>query len=241
VDKSVYLEFGPLQAAVFVERPNRFVVRCYLEKSKQLVEAHLADPGRLKELLLPGAGLYLRPADKPERKTRWSVILVVAQDGNTLVSVQSTLVNRLAHLALQHKSLPGLEKWDVKRAEYPLDGSRWDFLLHNESGRQFLLEVKSCTLVEGHTAMFPDAVTARGKRHLEELIRLKREHSLPGAVLFVIQRGDACRFRPADHIDPAFGTTLRDAQQQGIEILAHRCAVELAGIRWDRAIPVDLS
>ncbi len=61
-------------------------------------------------------------------------------------------------------------------------------------------------------------------------------------MLFVIQRGDACRFRPADHIDPAFGTTLRDAQQQGgIEILAHRCAVELAGIRWDRAIPVDLS
>ncbi len=241
MDRGAHLEFGSLVAAAFVERPNRFVVRCYLEEGSQLVEAHLADPGRLKELLLPGARLYLRPADKPERKTRWSVILVVAPDGNTLVSVQSTLVNRLTQQALLCKSIPGLEEWRLQRAEYPLGNSRWDFLLHNGSGEQLLLEVKSCTLVEKGTAMFPDAVTERGRRHLEELIRLKQEHSLRGAVLFVVQRSDALRFRPADHIDPAFGLALRKARDAGIRIFVHRCLVGLADIRWDKAILADLS
>lgn len=241
MSKEIYLEFGALVPAFFVERPNRFVVRCQLEHSEELVEAHLADPGRLKELLLPGARLYLRPADKPERKTKWSVILVEAQDGSTLVSVQSTLVNRLTREALLQKALPSLEDWDFNRAEYPLGNSRWDFLLDNDQGEQLLLEVKSCTLVEDGTAMFPDAVTERGRRHLEELTRLKTVGSVQAAVLFVVQRADAQRFRPADHIDSAFAAALREAKARGVKIFIQRAAVDLAGIRWDKPLVANLS
>lgn len=102
---SISLEFGPLVPARFVERPNRFVVHCRLESSGELVAAHLADPGRLKELLVPGARLYLRQAAEPTRKTRWSVILVQAAS-SVLVSLQSALVNHLAAEALRRGPSP---------------------------------------------------------------------------------------------------------------------------------------
>ena len=237
----VFLEFKQLTSAVFVERPNRFVVRCRLGDPDELVEAHLADPGRLKELLVPGANVYLLPADKPGRKTKWSVLLAEAPDGKTLVSVQSTLANRIAEEALRAKAVHGLEDWELQRAEYSLGSSRWDFLLAGQDGKQLLLEVKSCTLVEDQVAMFPDAVTARGRRHLEELTALQAAGEMEGAVLFVVQRSDAEEFRPAEHIDPAFAQALRGAVQQGVRVFVHRCAVDLTGIRWGKPIQVNLS
>lgn len=219
------IRFGPLKLASFVERPNRFIVHARLEDSNEIVQAHLADPGRLKELLLPGARLYLRFVDKPNRKTKWSVILVLAPDGKTLVSLQSTLVNQLTAAALKTKKLPELANWIFSGQEYNYGNSRWDFLLEDSNGHSLLLEVKSCTLVVDGLAMFPDAVTERGRRHVEELTHLQSQGTFQTAILFVVQRGDADYFRPADHIDPAFAKVLKLAQVAGVQILVYSCQV----------------
>lgn len=205
------IEFGELTTAIFIERPNRFLVSCRLETG-EVVEAHLADPGRLKELLLPGALLYLRFVDNPKRKTKWSVILVKAPGKDTLVSLQSTLANRIARKALEHGAILELADWQVVRPEYSLGKSRWDFLLEDKQENKLLLEVKSCTLVHDGVAMFPDAVTERGKKHLQELTQLHTSGDFACAVLFVVQRNDAKVFKPAQHIDPAFAEALRVAR-----------------------------
>lgn len=237
---SIFIPFGDLVEATFLERPNRFTVRCRLKATNQVVEAHLADPGRLKELLLPKARLYLRYINKPHRKTKWSVVLVEEPDHFTLVSLQSTLVNQLTELALQRDGLGELRAWQLVRAEYSYGGSRWDFLLQNSQGEKLLLEVKSCSLVHEGIAMFPDAVTARGKKHVEELTKFQGEGEFTTAILFVVQRSDARVFRPADHIDPAFGKALREAHHQGVQILVRATQVSLDGINWGRALPVEL-
>ncbi len=236
---SISLEFGPLVPARFVERPNRFVVHCRLESSGELVAAHLADPGRLKELLVPDARLYLRQAAEPTRKTRWSVILVQAAS-SVLVSLQSALVNHLAAEALRRGAIAELAEWHVLRSEYTQGGSRFDFLLENDGGERLLLEVKSCTLVQEGTALFPDAVTARGTRHVQELTELQSTGEFQGGVLFVVQRADAKTFSPAAQIDPRFAQALRRAQQAGVRVLSYNCTVEETAITWGHRLPVDL-
>lgn len=238
---SICIKFADLVRASFLDRPNRFIVRCRLNGSDEEVQAHLADPGRLKELLLPEAVVYLRPADNYKRKTKWSASLVLAPDGVTLVSLQSTLANRLTAQALEKGAIPELAGWDRKRAEYTVGRSRWDFCLENSQGRRLLLEVKSCTLVEDGIAMFPDAVTERGKRHVQELTRFQAEGDYETAVLFVVQRADGERFRPATHIDPAFASALKTADNHGVRLLVYNSLVDVTGITWGRKLRIDFS
>ncbi|NLL47057.1 MAG: DNA/RNA nuclease SfsA [Firmicutes bacterium] len=237
----VRIAFDDLARATFIERPNRFIVRCRLQETGEEVEAHLADPGRLKELLLPGAVLYLRFAAQAHRKTKWSAALVLAPDGQTLVSLQATMANRLAAQAMAQKKIPALANWDLSRAEYSFAGSRFDFYLQNQIKQEMLLEVKSCTLVHDGVAMFPDAVTARGKRHVQELTRLQRSGEFETAILFVVQRADGQIFRPASQIDPAFSKALKEAYDQGVEVLVYQAQVDLAGITWGQQLPTDFS
>lgn len=240
VQEPISVEFGNLVEATFLERPNRFIVLCRINHSGEKAEAHLADPGRLKELLLPGAQIYLRYAFRPGRKTKWSVMLVLAPDGVTLVSLQATMANRLAGRALAAKVIPELADWKVIRAEYTLGSSRWDFYL-KDGDRQLLLEVKSCTLVAEGIAMFPDAVTERGRRHVQELTRLKEAGEFETAVLFVVQRANSERFRPAAHIDPAFAEALQNAYDRGVKVMVYNACVDLNGIRWGKRLLIDFS
>lgn len=237
--KDISVAFGPLVKARFLERPNRFVVHCRVESSGDEVTAHLADPGRLKELLVPGALLFLRPSENPQRSTKWTVVLVEAP-GSLLVSLQSTLVNQLTGKALQAHAVPALTGWSVVRPEYSWGSSRFDFLLESAAGKKLLLEVKSCTLVQDGTALFPDAVTERGARHLRELTELQRQGDYQTAVLFVIQRSDALRFAPAVHIDARFAEALRQAHAAGVRILAYNCVIDEEGITWGQELPVQL-
>ena len=224
--------FGSLTRATFIERPNRFLVRCRLESSGEVVEAHLADPGRLKELLLPKTLLYLKFVDNPKRKTRWSVILAKAPGKAVLVSLQSTLANHLAQKAIEAKAIHDLKEWQIARAEYSLGNARWDFLLENAEAKRLLLEVKSCTLVQDGVAMFPDAVTARGRKHLSELTKLQASGDFTCVVLFVVQRSDAQVFKPAEHIDPDFSEALREANRGGVKALVYNCKIDANGITW---------
>ncbi len=188
--------------------------------------AYLPNPGRLQELLVEGAQVLLRRSGSPGRKTRYDLTGVKA--GETWVSVDSRLPNALFREALEQRSLEEFRGYRIAREEVEFGGSRLDFLLQGEPPA--LVEVKSCTLVEEGVAKFPDAPTARGRRHLLELMEAKSA-GYRSAVVFVIQRSDALAFAPNDATDAAFGEALREAAREGVEVLAYRCSFNGREIR----------
>ncbi len=251
---------APLVPARFIARPNRFIVHATLADegaeaavhpaesgemvvahpagSGETVVAHLADPGRLRELLLPGRRLWLLPAANPQRRTRWSVVLAEMPDGTGFVSLDTTLPNRLVAAALRAEALPELAAWRFERAEARVDHGRVDFVLANEDGERLALEVKSVTLVVDGVAKFPDAVTARGTRHMRGLAALAQTPGWHAAVLFVAQRADVAAVTAAPEIDPAFAAALAAARAAGVRVLARRCRVGLAGVGLAEVVPV---
>lgn len=227
------LAFPPLSEGVFLARETRFTALVKLDGRP--VRAHLGTSGRLAETLVPGRTVYLAAGKVPGRRTGWELIL--ARAGSVLVSVDSHLPNRLVAAAA---ALGRLAPWQDSR---PVGGlaygaSRFDFHLRG-GGADVLLEVKSVTLVTGGMAMFPDAPTRRGAGQMADLVLAGAAGYRP-AVLFVIQRGDARVFRPADHIDPVFGDALRKARASGVEVFARRLAVSLKRAALDGEIPVEL-
>jgi sugar fermentation stimulation protein A len=233
-----------LRAGVFLARPNRFLCRVLLEGQPGTpmgdpVEAHLPDPGRLRELLVPGRRVRVEAASNPARKTRWTLRLVETPDRSGWVSLDTTLPNRLVERALRARALEEFQGWMVERAEVTRGGSRFDFLLRDAAGRELILEVKSVTLVEEGVALFPDAVTARGARHLRELTALRRGGQA-AAVLFVAQREDVGEICAAAAIDPGFSAALEEAAAAGVRILGRRCRVDLNGVTLLDAVPAGL-
>lgn len=212
------------------------------------MEAHLPDPGRLNELLVPGRRIWLAPARSQARRTRWTAVLTEAPQGGDLVSIDATLPNRLVARALEEGALDELGPYTEVRSEPRVGSHRFDFLLRRDTSaaggtepgpHDLLLEVKSVTLVEHGVALFPDAVTARGTRHVRRLGELARE-GRRCAVLFVLQRSDAHRVRAADTIDPAFAEALDDAAADGVRVLARRCRVTRKGVRLAEPVPTDV-
>lgn len=211
----------------------------------------MADPGRLRELLVPGAELRVRPAHRPGRTTRWSAVLVRAPDGRGWVSVDTTLPNRLVGGALERRAVDEFEGFDLEKAEWTHGRSRFDFLLRARPDRvaadddfapgveRVALEVKSVTLVEDGVALFPDAVTARGARHLDELASLARTPGWGAAVLFVLQRAGARRIRACASIDPHFADRLAAARSEGVRVFGRRCRVDERRVRLGPPIPVQ--
>ncbi|NLM39827.1 MAG: DNA/RNA nuclease SfsA [Firmicutes bacterium] len=236
----IELQFGPLHKARFVRRPNRFLLNCVLEGEEDEVEVHLADPGRLKELLLPGNLVWLRRNDNPRRRTQWSAVLTRDPETEQLVSLQSTLANTLIEKALRTGDLEELQPWQFVRSEYQYGSSRWDFLLRDPSGKQLLLEVKSVTLVKDKRALFPDAVTARGRRHVLELAELQQASEFETAVMFVVQRSDAQAFGPDWDVDPAFSEALVQASEAGVRVFARSCRITPDKILLAQSLPVRL-
>ena len=234
---SVHIPLPPdLCEAVFVERPNRFLLRCSMPDRGEPVEVHMADPGRLKELLLPGRRVWIRPASSPTRRTAWSAVLVESPDGEGLVSVDTTMPNRLIRLALERGALEEFDGWRLEAREWTLGSSRIDFLLARGAER-LALEVKSVTLVEDGVALFPDAVTARGARHVRELAEVVARPGWSAAILFVLQRPDADLIEAARSIDPGFADALAEAKAAGVRVLGRRCRVSLERLQLAGRVP----
>lgn len=229
---------GPLTEARFLDRPNRFLVEAELAGG-EIATAHLADPGRLLELLLPGRRVWLRRAvPDGRRKTDWTAVLVEEEGGGGLVSLDTTLPNRLIGAALAESALPELGGWALARREAPVGRHRIDFLLRRGDGKEMLLEVKSVTLVEAGTALFPDAVTARGAGHLR-LLREEVARGRSAAVMFVVQREAAERVRAARGIDPVFADALDQARAAGVEIHARSCNIGLDRVSLGTILPTS--
>jgi sugar fermentation stimulation protein A len=221
-----------LTKGIFLSRPNRFLgmVRVKGEETGCFVP----NPGRLQELLRAGTQVYLRRNASVGRKTGWD--LALARHGDLFVSVDTRVVNRLVPEAIRSGTIPSLRGLEIVRAEYPFLDSRIDFLAHDRE-RGVLLEAKSCTLVvEGH-ALFPDAPTARGRRHLGALARGARG-GMRAMVVFVIQREDGETFSPNAALDPDFCRAFAEAMAAGVEACAFTCRVGKTGISPYREIPV---
>jgi len=224
---------GPLIPATFLARPNRFLGVVRVGSREAL--CFIPNPGRMGELLHPDAEVYLIERGSKARRTRYD--LVVVDLGGTLVSVDSRVPNIVVSEAIEASGIPEFSGLSIERKELPFGDSRLDFQLRGDSG-QVLLEVKSCTLVRSGTAIFPDAPTVRGTRHLRNLV-----DGLPmgrSAVFFLIQRPDAVSLRPNDLTDPVFGLNLREAFKKGVEVYAYNSEVTLEGVSIKQKVPMLL-
>ena len=225
-----------LRRATFVTRLNRFAALMRVDGRETLV--HVANSGRLKELLRPENPMILAPAPTGgNRKTAYDLALVEL-DG-VLVSADARLPNGLLAEAIEAGRLPEFAGYEAVQREVTLDDSRIDLLLSGRAGRCYI-EVKSVTLVDCGAGLFPDAPTERGRKHVETLARAVGEGHR-AAVVFVIQRSDAREFRPNEDADPRFCQVLRRAVRLGLEAYAYRCRVDRTRIDiWD-AVPVHLA
>ena len=224
---------SPLLEATFVDRPNRFLGIIEIEGIKK--KCFIPNPGRMKELLYPGAKLFIQHKKAEGRKTEYDLILV--EHRNTLVSIDSRLPNILTAEAVNEEKIPEFRNYKVKKAEYTRGDSRLDFLLEGEKGR-FFVEVKSCTLVKGDVALFPDAPTKRGSKHLKNLENCLTEGR--AAMLIIVQRSDANSFTPNIFTDQTFSETLRRVSDIGVEVYAYTCKISLEEIKISKKIPVKL-
>lgn len=211
------MRYPNIHKARFLARPNRFIARVLLEGEELTV--HVKNTGRCRELLVPGAPVWLVRSDNPARKTAYD--LVAVEKTGRLINMDSQAPNALfAEWARAGHFVPGLT---LLRPETTWGNSRFDFYWEAGARRGFT-EVKGCTLEEDGWTYFPDAPTERGVKHLEELARARAE-GFEAAVCFVIQMADVDGFSPNDRTHPAFGEALRRAADQGVEVLARQCAV----------------
>jgi sugar fermentation stimulation protein A len=206
---------GRTLKALFQERPNRFLALVKFENA--ILPTFLPNPGRMHELLTQGTEVILREALKKNRKTSYDLIGVFHK--GQMVSVDSRVPNKLVSIALKNRDIKELSEYNIIKPEYGYVHTRFDFSLANEY-EKCLLEVKSCTLVKDGVAMFPDAKTKRGRRHVRDLLKAKKE-GYRACVLFIVQRTDAHVFAPNDETDPEFGRVLRDAAVEGVEVYAY--------------------
>ena len=218
----------------FITRLNRFAAM--VEVQGQEVMVHVANSGRLGELLVPGYRMILKPALGDHRKTHFDLALVDL--GSTLCSADARLPSSLLAEALAEGRVPEFRGYPTLKREVTYKESRLDLLLEGGSQPCFI-ETKSVTLVEDGLALFPDAPTLRGVKHLHSLVDA-RNHGYRAAVVFIIQRDDAEAFSPHDIADPLFGATLRSSVAAGVEALAYCCRVSEKEIRLTRRVPVRL-
>ena len=231
------MQYRAVKKAVFLSRPNRFIARVALEGAEETV--HVKNTGRCRELLVPGAAVYLSEGTNPARKTRFDLVAVEkARPGRPplLVNMDAQAPNTVFREGAEGGGfVPGLT---LLRPETVWGRSRFDF--YWEAGaRKGFVEVKGVTLEEDGHARFPDAPTQRGVKHLEELIACQEE-GYEAAVCFVIQMPGMRDFAPNDVTHPAFGAALRRAAEAGVRVLAMECAVTPDTLTVTAPVPVLL-
>ena len=226
---------SPLVPGVLIRRYKRFLADIRLADGR-VVTAHCPNSGSMKGCDVPGREVFLSIAENPRRKTRYTWELI--QLPSTWVGINTLTANRLVAEAAHRQSIPELEPFDKLFREVALEHSRIDFCLV-QGDMSLFVEVKNVTLVEDGAALFPDAPTVRGRKHLQALIAaINRGHR--SAMFYVVQREDAECFAPASHIDPAYAQALHLARQAGVQIIAYGAKVGPEEICLDSPLFVSL-
>jgi sugar fermentation stimulation protein A len=226
---------GDFVKARFEKRLNRFVVRVRIDQ--QNVEAYLPNTARLRDLLQPGAWVYLKPSRDPNRKTRYTLVRFV--DDGVLVSAEAAAAADTLDAYLRRSSDTPFGRVRSVEREVSVEGSRLDFRLTTADGERWWVEVKSLSRVYRGVAHFSGTPSQRGWEHLRLLGRLVARGERAAAV-FVVQREDARLLAPAEETDPGWVAALREAAAAGVCLVAFSCRVTLDQIEIVRQIPVSL-
>jgi len=227
----------PLICGRLVRRYKRFLADVVLDTGEK-VTAHCPNSGSMKGCAVPGSRVWLSCSDNPARKYRhtWELVEI----NGKLAGINTLVPNRLVKTAVENGRIEQLSGYESVRSEVRTSAhTRLDLVLEKKSGEKCYVEIKNCTLMEDSTAMFPDAVTVRGSKHLDELCRLV-ECGHMGVIFFLIQRMGAERFMPARHIDDVYAGKLRHAEKAGVRILAMDTLITPEQIVIRDSIPVCL-
>ena len=231
------LAWPPLVEGRLIRRYKRFLADVRTSDG-DLVTAHCPNTGSMKACSDPGQKVYLSHHPSARRKLKYTWELI--QMPNSLVGVNTQMPNRLVAHAVRRGRVPELRGYtQILPESRTLNRSRIDLLLREVALPECYVEIKNCTFVENGMALFPDAVTARGRKHLEVLQQLVAQGARC-VMFYLVQRMDAQAFAPADRIDPAYGETLRRSIAAGVEILVYDVQIDLQGIALNRRLPCRL-
>ena len=226
-----------LQAGILIKRYKRFLADVELADGSRLT-VHCPNTGSMLGCSEPGSPVMISCSENPGRK--YPHTLEIVRAGSAWVGVNTSLTNKLVREALENGVVQEFgSKLEILQEVKTSAHTRLDFLLEL-NGKKTYMEVKNCSLAENTIAMFPDAVTARGTKHLLELAKLQ-EQGHGAAVFFCVQRSDADVFSPAGHIDPIYAETLADVQKKGVLVLAYQADVGPMGIKITRKLPVKIN
>lgn len=224
------MKYSDIIKGKFKSRPNRFIAIVDIDGTEEI--CHVKNTGRCKELFVEGATVYLQKADNPNRKTLYDLIAV--RKGNRLINIDSQIVNGAA---LEY--MPVLfDNIKLIKPERVYGNSRFDIYLETETDKIFV-EVKGVTLEKDGTALFPDAPTERGVKHLKELQKAVAD-GYKTYVLFVIQMDNISHFEPNKETHPEFAEELKNAQKNGVTVLAYNCTVTPDEIKIHNKVNVVL-
>jgi sugar fermentation stimulation protein A len=218
-----------------IRRYKRFLTDIELDNGK-IVTAHCTNSGTMKSCLENNAEVYMTPVNDPKRKTKftWEMIKI----NNNWVGINTANPNKLAFEAISKNLVPKLSGYDIVKREVKFEDSRFDIYCENSHDKCFV-EVKNVTLKEDNYARFPDAVTTRGRKHLETLIKVKQQ-GMRAVMLYIIQRIDVDIFAPASAIDPQYAETLEKAYKKGVEIIPIKVKVSPKKIEIINELPFEI-
>lgn len=225
---------SPTQTGTLLRRYKRFLADVRLADGTTLT-VHCPNSGAMLGCSTPGSPVLISRSANPRRKYPWTLEMV--RENHTWIGVNTALTNTLVREAIDNRTIDDFGEIDAIVPEIRVSQqSRLDFLLR-AAGRNIYLEVKNCSLAKNGVALFPDAVTARGTRHLLELEKLLAEGQR-AALIFCVQRADAKRFRPAAAIDPVYAETLARVHSRGLTVLAYQAEVRPRTVRIAGKLPV---
>ncbi len=228
----------PLIQGRLIKRYKRFLADVRLDTG-ETITVHCPNSGSMKGCAIEGAKVWLSTSDNPKRKYAHTWELIKAPD--TYIGINTLVPNRLVKQAIEQNLIEELSGYESVRAEVKTSAhTRLDLMLEHSDGSKCYVEIKNCTLVEDGVASFPDAVTTRGQKHLEELEHLVAQGHR-GVIFYLIQRTDASVFKPADSIDRVYGEKLRHAVEKGVQIVTRDTRISTKEIMISNPVHVDLS
>lgn len=220
--------------ARFIERSNRFIA--YVSINGERTKVHVPNTGRCREILTRDTVVILREENNESRSTKYD--LICGYKGDKIINIDSQIPNMVVHESLAKKKIKKLSRYKIIEREKTYRNSRFDFRL-GTSDEIYYLEVKGVTLEENGKAMFPDAPTERGRKHLLELIEAKKEGYGAG-VLFLAQMDNIKSFSPNFKMDPLFSKALIECSKTGVDIFAYECSVTEKSITLKDEIEINL-
>jgi len=229
------MQYKNIHEGIFVERPHRFGATVLLDGKAEYV--HVKNTGRCREILIPGARVFLEKSNNPNRKTKYS--LISAYKGEMLINIDSQVPNTVVYDSLLQGAVKGFPIMSYLKREVVYGNSRFDIYYEDVKGDKGFIEVKGVTLDIDSTAMFPDAPTTRGRKHLLELANAAN-NGFCAHVVFLIQYKPADFFRSNRITDPAFADALNFAFNSGVLIHAYDCEVSENGIEMGSPVSVLL-